>query len=145
MDKCVNLMERFGKRYRIEFDPAYNPKHRPRAKLDPWMMVIPGRYGTIYPDGGDYLRVDIDHHNQIAKRVGCLAVCQLVQDGEFEKTIRFPVDRLDDIAAIVHPHRKPHVSPVQRERLRRHMAKINSQRPRKSREIGVSRASSASA
>ncbi len=27
----IDLMERFGEQYRIEFDPVYSAKHRPRA------------------------------------------------------------------------------------------------------------------
>ena len=117
MFECVNLMKRFGERYRIEFDPAYDPKHRPRALLDPWMMLIRGRYGTIYPDGGDYLRVDINRHNQIANRVAKLAGCQLVQNGDFEKTIRFHVGRFGEIAAIVHPYLARKLCDAARERL----------------------------
>jgi hypothetical protein len=55
---CVNLLARCGHRYRISFDPAYSPRHVPRTKLDPWYMLIPGTLGTIYPTGGDLLRVD---------------------------------------------------------------------------------------
>ena len=39
MNECVDLIERFGKRFRVGFDPAYDPAHRPKDKLDPWYMV----------------------------------------------------------------------------------------------------------
>jgi hypothetical protein len=31
------------RRLRIGYDPSYDPAHVPRAKLDPWMLTIPGR------------------------------------------------------------------------------------------------------
>lgn len=43
---CVNLLEQFGHRYRIGFDPAYNAKGRHRGKLDAWMMLIPCQRGV---------------------------------------------------------------------------------------------------
>ena len=47
MSDCVNLLQRFGKRYKIAFDPVYDPKHRPREKLDPWMAVVLCERGEI--------------------------------------------------------------------------------------------------
>jgi len=46
---CINLSERFGDRFRVTFDPAYAPEHRPKDKLDPWMMLLEFRGGNIYP------------------------------------------------------------------------------------------------
>ncbi|MFV0443341.1 MAG: hypothetical protein ACK5Q5_07200 [Planctomycetaceae bacterium] len=115
---CINLRNRFGDRYRISFDPAYDPRHRPKKCLDPWMMILPCRYGEIYPDGGQFLRVDIDGHNRIAARVTALDGCMLVQDGDVEKTIRFPVTQFELVAALVHPHRRRRVSDDERCRLR---------------------------
>lgn len=40
---CINLKKRFGVRYRITFDPAYDPRGRPQEKLDHSMMVIEGQ------------------------------------------------------------------------------------------------------
>ena len=63
---CVNLRERFGKRYRITFDPSYSSFNVPGEKLDPWMMVIRCRSGEIYPHGGSKLAVD----TRVAERSG---------------------------------------------------------------------------
>lgn len=117
MTVCINLKERFGDRYRIAFDPAYNPRGRPKKLLDPWMMIIPCRYGEIYPDGGDFLRVDIDGHNRIAARVAELQYCELVQDGDIEQTIRFPVTKFEQVAEIVRPYRRRQISDKERTRL----------------------------
>lgn len=101
---CIDLQERFGDRYRIGFDPAYDP--RGRKHLDPWMMLIPCRFGTIYPSGGDKLRVDIDGHVKLAKKVATIAGCRLVQDGDDEKTFEFPANLFNAVAKIVKPRRK---------------------------------------
>ena len=66
---CINLQEQFGQQYRITFDPAYNPKHVPRDKLDAWMMLIPCRRGVIYPHGGDLLIVEVDGRRVTANRL----------------------------------------------------------------------------
>jgi hypothetical protein len=70
---CINFTERFGARYRIAFDPAYDPKHRPRDKLDPWSMVIPCRRGEIYPYGGETLVVEVEGRPIIRRRLNALA------------------------------------------------------------------------
>ena len=88
---CINLMERFGKRYRIEFDPAYSAKNRPRDSLDPWMMLIPCQRGVIYPHGGNRLAVEIDGRPISVKRLEVLGCTELVQDGDSEKTFTFDV------------------------------------------------------
>jgi hypothetical protein len=110
MLNCINLLETFGAEYRIEFDEAYDPRGKPRDRLDPWMMLIPCRYGEIYPEGGQYLRVDIDYHNQIAARVAALPGCTLYGDGDDEKTIRFHVDQFEAVAKLVKPYRRVKVS-----------------------------------
>jgi hypothetical protein len=38
----TDLRDRFGSRYKITYDSAYDPKGRPRENLDPWYMQIPG-------------------------------------------------------------------------------------------------------
>jgi hypothetical protein len=99
----VNLAERFGKRYRITYDPAYHPKgkHAP----DAWYMQIPCQYGTIYPIGGDNLAVEVDYHDVIAGKLKRLGL-RLTQDGDNEKTFVFPVVRFAEVAAIVRPKRR---------------------------------------
>ena len=58
--ECINLQEQFGTRYRVTFDGAYNPKHVPRNKLDPWSMQLPCERGVVYPHGGDLLAVEVE-------------------------------------------------------------------------------------
>lgn len=110
---CVNLMERFGRKYRIGFDPAYDPKGK--HQLDPWMMQIPCRFGTIYPHGGDWLAIEIDGHRIIRKRLERLGCIQTYTSGDGDGTFLFRVDDLPKVAKLVHPHRKARLTPEQRQ------------------------------
>jgi hypothetical protein len=110
---CVNLMELYGNRYRITWDPAYDPKGV--HIKEPWMMQIPCERGTILPWGAAWLAVEVDYHPQTARKVAAIAGVQLVQDGDHEKTFAFPVGVFEEVAALVKPRkrRKCHLSPEQ--------------------------------
>ena len=121
---CINLAERFGDRYRISFDPAYDPKHRPREKLDPWYMVIPCERGEIYPQGGDVLVVEVEGRPRTRQRLASLDCTTVHQDGDDFAAFRFHVDDFDAIAEIMRPRKRRRLSEEQRrknaERLREH-------------------------
>ena len=121
---CINLKDRYGDQYRIEFDPAYNPRKVPGGKLDPWYMVIPCRRGSIHPHGGNLLAVDVDYRAVTAKRVAALDGVALHQDGDCEKTFVFHVDLFDEVAKLVRPRRRRRLTEQQRRdgaaRLRKH-------------------------
>lgn len=121
---CINLMKRCGDRYKIGFDPAYDPKNRPRDKLDPWMMVIPCRIGEIYPYGGDHLVLEVEGHRKIKAKLARLECCELYQDGDVFGSFLFHVDDFDEIAAIAKPHRRPQLSAERREALRQQMQQV---------------------
>src|SRR5260370_15261696 len=108
---CINLRERFGQQYRIGFEEGAENRN------DPWMMTIPGRFGTIYPHGGENLTVEVDGHARIAKKVGAIPGIVLHQDGDDEKTFVFPVDLFDQVAAIMEPKRIKRLTDEQRARL----------------------------
>lgn len=130
MTEPINLMERYGKRYRIGFDPAYDPKGRPRDKLDPWYMELPGQRGTIYPHGGNDLAVMVDGHPIIAGQIGRIPGVEIIQDGDDEKTFRFPAELFQTIARIVRPYCRPQISDEERQRraeqLRQNLRKTQS-------------------
>lgn len=122
MECVVNLMEQFGRQYQISFDPAYNPKNRPRGKLDPCYMQIPCQRGTIYPWSEDRLAVDVDYRPITAKKLASLDDdVVLVQKGDHEKTFTFPLSLFDDVATIVKPRRRRQVSHENREKSRERM------------------------
>jgi hypothetical protein len=110
MNSCVNLRQWFGQKYRIRWDEADESNHQ-----DPWMMTIPCRLGTIYPYGGDMLAVEVDGHNPTANRLAVLPDVIAHQIGDFERTYLFHVGLFEQIAALVHPHRKPELTDEQRQ------------------------------
>ena len=114
--QCVNLMEEFGERYRVTFDPAYDPKNRPREKLDAWYMQIPCERGTIYPWSEDRLAVEVDHRPITAKKLAALDDVVLVQDGDNEKTFAFPLSMFDAVAELVLPRRKRRLTDDQKQK-----------------------------
>jgi hypothetical protein len=113
--KCVNLKERFGHRYRITFDPAYNPKHVPRDKLDAWMMLIPCRRGVIYLYGGDRLAIEVEGRaptRNLLHGLGCTTTCQ---EGDNFLSVTFDVSDFDDVARVVQPRKRRRLTEQQKQ------------------------------
>jgi hypothetical protein len=84
---CVNLLEAFGKDYKVTFDPAYDRRLVPRRCLGPWMMQLPcrGKGVCIYPHGGDRLAVEVDGRPGLAKKLAAIPGVELWQDGTGRK------------------------------------------------------------
>ena len=115
---CVNLREMFGKRWRISWDPVYEPRHVAQENHDLWMMQILCKGGiVIYPQGGRKLAVECDYHPQIARQLASIPGVELTQDGDHEKTFVFDVSLIDQIAAVVKPRRRRQHTEVNRARL----------------------------
>src|SRR5437879_6352350 len=93
---CINLMERFGEKYRIQFDEADD--RRLRAIIDPRMLEIPCRRGVIYPYGGNVLAVIVDGRPKLAGELRRMACCKVIQDGETEKTFLFSLEHFPEVA-----------------------------------------------
>ena len=115
---CINLQEQFGFRYRITFDPAYDPKHRPKDKLDPWMMRIPCERGIIHPHGGSLLVVEVEQRPITANRLRRLGCTTPHQEGVGFLAMTFDVADFEEVAAIVKPRRRRQISETERKRLR---------------------------
>jgi hypothetical protein len=116
MFECVNLIDRFGDKYKIGWDSCYNPKGRPKEKLAPWYMTVPCERGTIYPHGDLKLGVMVDYRPITANLLAESGVCELYQDCDREKTFLFDVADFDTVAEIVKPRRKRRLTPEQREK-----------------------------
>jgi hypothetical protein len=116
---CINLLEKFGKKYRITFDEAYDAWRVHRAKLDPWMMQIPcqGRGVTIYPHGASTLAVEVNRRPSIAAKMMALEGVRLYQDGDTEKTFLFEMSQFTEVAEIVKPRRKRILTEERRKEL----------------------------
>ena len=122
----INLLERFGKRYRVSYDAAYNPKGKPRSSRDPWMMQIKGRYGTVYPYGGELLCLEIDGHNKLANKIAKLPGITVHQEGEDERTLLFDVSLFEKIARIVKLKRRRRLTEEQRREKAARLAAVRS-------------------
>jgi Fe2+ transport system protein FeoA len=82
-------------------------------------MIVPGRYGHIFPHGGSLLAASVDGHPNVAGVLRRLPCCRIHQDGDFgELTVVFDVADFAKVARIIRPRRRRQVSPEQRERLR---------------------------
>jgi len=108
-----DLKALYGARFQITFDEAAE-----RGRKDLWMMQIPcaGKGVMIYPHGENLLAVQCDNRPSIAKRLADLGL-RLVQDGDAEKTFVFPVERFEEVAAIVKPRRRRLLTEEQRAML----------------------------
>jgi hypothetical protein len=133
MSDCVNLLELFGKAYRVDFDPAFDPRHVLQDKLDPWMMLLESRLGTIFPHGGNLLAVEVKGRPSVRRKLDALPCCRRCQIGEGYGCWTFPVDCFDKVAAIVKPRRKRAWSDEQRQKAAEQL-KANLSKPSESRE-----------
>jgi hypothetical protein len=103
----VNLKSRFGSKYRI----AKAEDH----KTEEPMLVIPCKFGHIYPHGHNTLAASVDGHSGIAANMRRLACGKVHQDGDFgELTILFHVDDFAEVAKVMKPRTKRKVSEEQK-------------------------------
>ena len=125
MNECIDLWRMYGHDYRVSWDPAYDTSGVPRHKLDPWYFVIHGRFGTVYPFGGMCLVCEIDNHNKIARKaLENVNGSTLIQDGEYEKAIRFAAEYFPIVADILRLRRRKKLSQEQKEKCSRQLAKF---------------------
>jgi hypothetical protein len=108
--KCVNLLETFGDRFRVTFDPAYLHKGVRRRSLDPWYMQLPcrGRGVMIYPFGGSLLCIEVDGRPKLLKKLLESGVCELHQEGDAEHTLLVDLEHAETVFEIVRPIRRRH-------------------------------------
>lgn len=57
---CINLAERFGRRYRIGWETEGKTKSEWPREDWPWLMELRCRYGKVYPLGGEILQAMTD-------------------------------------------------------------------------------------
>ena len=111
--QCVNLRERFGKRYRVRHEESFRAEGRRVAC--PELMILLCKYGDIYPWGGQMLAASVDGHPKIAGKLRQLECVEVVQDGDFgELTAAFDVDDFAKVAKVMRPRRRRQVTPEQR-------------------------------
>jgi hypothetical protein len=119
MPTCINLKERFGRRFKVEYEASYLADRGDGARAaDPWLMIVPCRYGHIYPHGGNLLAASVDGYPKVAGVLRRLACCRVYQDGDFgELTVLFDVADFGRVAKVMRPRRRRQVTAEQRETL----------------------------
>jgi hypothetical protein len=106
------------KRYRWRFEESYD-----RSVSDPeWYVEILCHNGLIYPKGGDILLA----YAKSGARARIAALGDDIQHHQWDgnaEVFRFPVERLDEVAAILKPKRlsgQAQLTPEHREKLKRY-------------------------
>ncbi len=108
---CVDLRATFHGVFRFDWDEAYVAE-RPefRAKEAPWLTLIPGRRGRIFPWGGRLLAAYTNNRmaRQALETLDGMTVRQGGTVGRFvcpEVIVTFDVDLIDSVAAILQSKR----------------------------------------
>ncbi|MGA2069170.1 MAG: hypothetical protein ABSG86_29730 [Thermoguttaceae bacterium] len=121
---CVNLRERFGRQYRIEYEESYYAERGAGARADdPWLQIIPCRAGHIYPWGTSTLAASTNSRGSTARKLAALDFTTVHQDGSDGMTILFPVEKFPKVAALMHPWRRRQMTEEQRQAAAERLAK----------------------
>lgn len=113
---CINLKKRFGKRYRIAHDEAYQAEASAfRSAEEVWLQIIPCQNGHICPWGGDNLAACTRNSRYIAERLRRMPFVTIAQDGSDGVNAVFHVDLFEEVAAIMKPRRRRVISEEQRQ------------------------------
>jgi len=118
---AVDLKKDYGDRYKIALDPAGQDEYN--GKRDPWMYIIPCKYGNIYPYSAKGDKPELlgfwctgsGKRQQIKEQFPHFKVHSWSDDGE--AIFLFPRSDLDALAELAKPRRKRVVSAEERERL----------------------------
>ncbi len=104
---CINLKRQFGDQYKVTYEESYYAEYGPSARTeDPWLMVILCQHGEIYPHGGNQLAASTKVAGGIARTLKALTFTTLHQDGADGVDVIFPIDRFDEIAAVMKPRKR---------------------------------------
>ena len=116
---CVNLKERFGRRFKIVMEESYGVQYGPRAtRDDPWLQIIPGRLGHVFVHSATMLAASTNTAGPTARRLVALPGVVLWQDASDGVTVLFPPDRLEAVAALLHLRRRRVLSEAAKAHLR---------------------------
>ena len=119
MTKCINLRERFGDRWQIEFENGYES-----GTDDRWYQIIPCEHGHICPWGGDLLAACTSKNGEVANKLRRLPFTEAVQDGDDGVNVTFSVDDIDGVDEIMKPKpKRPPKTQAQRDASNRNLAR----------------------
>lgn len=97
-------------RYRYRLEESYKAESSSHVRGDGrWFVEVFCRNGLLYPFGGGLLLAYA--RPGVATRIARLPDAQLHQTDGTARVFRFPVDRLDEVAAILKPKKRKTISP----------------------------------
>lgn len=115
--KCINLAEKFGRRFRVEHEESYfaeSPEFRAAEEVS--LQIIPCRRGHIYPWTGSILAA-YKAAGSTARKLAKLSFVTVYVDASDGTTLLFDVAHFEEVAKLMHPRKCRRLSPEQRARL----------------------------
>jgi len=114
---CVDLRPwAKDNRYRYRLEESYKAESNGHVKGDGrWFVEVLCKYGLIYPKGGDILLAYVT--SGVKRHLAAMGLEHHQHDGNNE-VFRFPVSRLDEVAALLKPRRRKTISPEHLQALR---------------------------
>jgi hypothetical protein len=112
-ETCVNLGARFGRRYRIGWEANGAMKAQWQREEWPWLMELRCHRGKVYPWGGELLQAWTDRRRTGAQLRAL--PCVLHAKGDDETVIRFYVDHIEAVLAVLKPYRRRQLSEAQKK------------------------------
>jgi hypothetical protein len=108
---AINLRERFGKRFKVAYAPDYYAEYGPDAiTVDPWYMEILCQHGIIGPWDETHLMACTRTAGPVCKALKALPFVRVHQDGTDGGNLVFPVAKFDEVAALMKPRKRRHLS-----------------------------------
>lgn len=103
----IDVSRLYGDQFKIDRDEAAG--HEVNGRRDPWLYLIPCRYGHIGPHSDRLLSVYC-HSARLVPRLMALPGIVPKQVGETEAILAFPPELFDPVAQIVQPRRRRRLS-----------------------------------
>jgi len=126
----VDLRELAAERgYRYGWDASYDAKGKHHDNRDPWYVVLPCRFGVVYPVGGDTLAAEVLHHPGAAKKLRALPGVRVFTEGDDGVTFRFPAALFDQVAGVLRPRKRRRLSDDQRRACAERLARVRPTAP----------------
>lgn len=112
-ETCANLEQCFGRRYRIGWEANGATKGQWPREEWPRLMELRCHRGKVSPWGGELLQAYTDRRRTGAQ----LRALQCVLDakGDDETVIRFHVDHIEAVLAVLKPYRRRQLSEAQKK------------------------------
>ena len=128
---CINVKQRFGEKYRVDYEESYYAQYGPNARVeDSAYRILLCRNGHICPWGGSNLAACTDRPGRTVNRLKALPFTTVAQDGTDGANVVFDVAHFDEVAEIMRPRkrRRRDLTPEQRAELVERMRQINRER-----------------